>query len=174
MKMTKRIAAMAMCGIMAITSIVSMSASAVDVNTDNNTLMSELTLAQSGDTGYTMSVPLLYQSNSSWGSTVIGTRSDGTTATIKSDGCAITCFAMILRYHGLTSATPKTVYDKMKGSAFPAFDFYGAANTYYKNYVSLKYPKTTYIRNTTPDDCDNLSYKSLFSIFTLSIKRSII
>lgn len=155
MKMTKRLATLAACAVMGASSMVGMGAFAAG---NASIASSNSTHSQNNDTGYRMTLKLLYQSDSEWGSTVLGTNSSGGTATIKSDGCAITCFSMILRYYGLSNATPKTVYNKMSSSAFPSFDFYGAANTFYSNYVSLSNSRTNY--KDASNNCDNIYFEN--------------
>lgn len=155
MKMTKRLATLAACAVMAASSMVGMGAFAAG---NTSIASSNSILSQNNDTGYRMTVKLLYQTDSEWNDTVIGTNSSGRTATIASDGCAITCFSMILRYYGLSDATPQTVYNDMRSSAFPSFDFYGAANTFYSDYVSLNNGRTTY--ENASDNCDNIYFEN--------------
>lgn len=126
MKITKRLMAMAMCGIVAATSMIGMSASAV------NTFSSKTSTAAYYDINspYYLSVKHYFQSgNQSWSNDYCG----NSKVTIAYGGCAITSFAMVENFFGGTS-NPGDVNKAMGASAYPNFDWSLAASLYNLNY----------------------------------------
>lgn len=123
MKMTKRIAAMAACAVMTVTSMVGMSVSAVETTGITGTVSYSTNDINSAKY---ISMTHYYQSGQSWSNKHCGGISSN--PTIGSEGCAITSFAMVERFYG-GSDNPGQVSDKLGSSAYP-MNWYTAATTY--------------------------------------------
>lgn len=127
MKFTKKIAAIAACACMAMTSMVGMGAFATE-NANATTDSGITDVYTSNDLNYAkyISMTHYYQSGQSWSSQHCGGISSN--PTIASAGCAITSFAMVEKYYG-GSHNPGQVSTNLGSSAYP-MDWYTAATAY--------------------------------------------
>lgn len=136
MKMTKRIAAMAACAVITVTSMVGMSASAVETTGITDTVSYSTNDINSAKY---ISMTHYYQSGQSWSNKHCGGISSN--PTIGSEGCAITSFAMVERFYG-GSDNPGQVSDKLGSSAYP-MNWGTAASVYGMNSPSISYYNNT-------------------------------
>lgn len=148
MKMTKRLTTLAACAVMAASSMVGMGANTLcipmssSVNNVEN-IIEQTTYSTPLDVKiYVTKLEQYYQSGQSWSDDPCNGKSG---ATIGNEGCAITCFAMILSHYDIT-ANPGEVAEKLKSNAYPTFNWYYAAN-----YYGINSPTPTYYTNSTVD-----------------------
>lgn len=141
MKMTKRLATLAACAVMAASSMVGMGANALCVPINSSVNNTENIIKQT-----TYSTPLdfekfvtdlqqYYQSGQSWSNKHCGGISNN--PTIEKEGCAITSFAMVENFYG-GSDNPGQVSDTLGSNAYP-MNWYAVATAYGLNSPTINY-----------------------------------
>lgn len=137
MKMTKRLATLAACAVMGASALcVPMSVSAQNIESNIDLCYNQTTYSNPLDySKYVTKLSHYYQSGMSWSNKPCNGVSG---ATIGSQGCAITSFAMILSHNDKTD-NPGDVADKLKGYAYPSFSWTKAAEEYGLNKPTLTY-----------------------------------